>query len=84
MFSKLISHWTSLSDPKNGLLVSPGDVKMQTNISEAYAHGEVMLSVRFDNSDQMKIVQQKIRKGVPSKMKSGVVFQFEGAPGALP
>jgi D-alanine-D-alanine ligase len=80
VLSRLINQWAGLSDPENGLLVAPGNVSMQTNISEAYAHGEVSLSVRFDNSDQMEIVEEKIRKTILKKYKSDLLFQMEGGP----
>ncbi len=80
IFSRLISQWSSMSDPENGLLVAPGDMKLQTNISEAFAHGEVSLSVRFDNTDQMEVVQEKIRRTILKKYKSDLLFQIEGGP----
>ena len=80
IFSRMISQWVNLSEPGNGLLISPGEARVSSNISEAYFHGEVTLSVRFDNPKQMEIAHEKIRKTIPSKYRSNLHFQIDGGP----
>jgi D-alanine-D-alanine ligase len=78
VFLKLINSWTELSDPESGLVISPFDVKLDSSLTQPFAHGEVTLSVRFSNSDQFEAVDKKIKKMVPTKFKELLHFQIEG------
>lgn len=78
LFSKLISNWSDLSDAENGLVISPHNFQLESNITEPYAHGSVRLSVRFNDSDQMKLIDTKIKKFIPKKYKNLIHIQIEG------
>ena len=78
LFSKLISNWSEISDAENGLVISPQNLTLESNITEPYAHGSVRLSVRFNDSDQMKLIDTKIRKFIPKKYKNLIHIQIEG------
>ena len=46
---------------------------------QPYAHGEVELSVRYNQQDQFKVVDQKLKKMVPHKKYANAIhFQIEG------
>jgi D-alanine-D-alanine ligase len=77
-FLKLIASWSDLSDPENGLAISASDVRMDSNITEPYAHASVILSVRFNDTSQWKIIDEKLKKSIPKKTKNGITYQFEG------
>ncbi|MCG2714929.1 MAG: ATP-grasp domain-containing protein [Candidatus Marinimicrobia bacterium] len=78
LFSKLISNWSDFSDAENGLVISPHNLQLESNITEPYAHGSVRLSVRFNDSEQMKLIDTKIKKVIPKKYKNVIYFQIEG------
>jgi D-alanine-D-alanine ligase len=77
-FNTLIKNWTDLSDPVNGLVIAPHEIKLNSNITEPFAHGSVILSVRFNDFIQMKEVDTKIRKMISKRTKSKIIYQFEG------
>jgi D-alanine-D-alanine ligase len=77
-FNGLVKNWVDLSDPANGLVIAPHKLEFNSNITEPFAHGEVDLSVRFNDMTQMKETDAKIKKYLPRKKKSNIVFQFEG------
>jgi D-alanine-D-alanine ligase len=77
-FTNLIKSWVELSDPENGLVIAPNSIKFNSNITEPFAHGSVNLSVRFNDIEQMKIIDTKIRSRLPKKIKSNINYQFDG------
>lgn len=78
LFSRLIASWTDISYKEDGVVISPSDMSLNTNITEPYAHGEVKLSVRFNEEEQFKAIDEKIRKFLPQKNKDLIRFQMEG------
>jgi D-alanine-D-alanine ligase len=77
-FNSLISSWSELSDADRGLVIAPHKMQLNSNITEPYSHGSVTLSVRFNNMAQMEKLDSKIRKLVPKKIRSNIVYQFDG------
>jgi D-alanine-D-alanine ligase len=77
-FSRLMIAYTELSDKDAGLLISPSEIKLNSNITDSYAHGEAILSVRFNRNEQIDFIDKKIRKLTPAKIKENVHFQIEG------
>lgn len=77
-FANVIHELTALTDTENGLVVSPWKSEMKSNITEHYAHGEVKLSVRFNDPEQVKAIDKKFKKLVPKKYLQLLDFQFEG------
>ena len=78
-FSRLINTWIDLSDAKSGLLISSHKMQMNSNITEPFAHGEVTLSVRFNDLEQMMVVDKKIKELLlKRKHKNLIDFHLEG------
>ncbi len=77
-FANIIHSLTELTDTTHGLVVSPWKTEMKSNITDHYAHGEVRLSVRFNDPDQVKSIDKKIKKIIPKKYLKVLDFQFEG------
>ena len=79
VLSKLINSWCELSLDDNSLVIAPYKSTLDTNIMQPYAHGEVILSVRFNERGQYDAVDRKIRKAVPSRKYEGKLhFQVDG------
>ena len=77
-FSKLITIWSELADESEGLIISPSDVEIKSNISDLYAHGDISLSVRFNSKDQIKQLQQQIHQMVKKASRGKHGIQIEG------
>lgn len=77
-FANAISALTDLTDTGGGLVVSPWKTEMKSNITDNYAHGEVKLSVRFNDPGQVESIDKKIKKIVPKKYLKILDFQSEG------
>jgi D-alanine-D-alanine ligase len=77
-FLKLVGSWSDLSDPENGLAIASSDMQLESNITEPYAHASVHLSVRFNNTSQWEMVEEKLKKSIPKKIKNGLTIQIEG------
>ncbi|MFC2138919.1 M20/M25/M40 family metallo-hydrolase, partial [Bacteroidota bacterium] len=77
-FTKLITQWSDLSNIEKGLVVSPGNVSINSNITEPYAHAETVLSIRFNYNNSIVDIDSKIKKLLPSKKIETFQYQFEG------
>lgn len=77
-FSHLLKAWTDLSGEENGMVISPREVSMSSNITEPYAHAEATLSIRFNDNKAFEELNSKIRKLIPQRNKELFQFQFEG------
>jgi D-alanine-D-alanine ligase len=77
-FSRVINALTELTDTEKRLVVSPWKTDMKSNITDHYAHGEVKLSVRFNDPDQVKSIDSRIKKLLSKKILKLVDFQYEG------
>ena len=79
VFSKMINSWCELSINDNSLVIAPNKTTINTNIMQPYAHGEVLLSVRYNDVQQFEEVDQLIRKVIPIKRHSKLLqFQIDG------
>ena len=79
VYARLLLTWTQLSDAESGLVISPYRCEMDTNITSPFANGEVTLSVRFNDSDQMQKIDVKIKDSTPQKKYKNIIdFQMEG------
>jgi D-alanine-D-alanine ligase len=84
IFSRLVHQWTELTKEDTGLIVAPHDIRLESNIREPFAHGEVTLSVRFHEQSQFDEVDRKIKQLVPRKFKNLLHFQLEGGLRRVP
>ena len=79
VFYKMIEDIVNMSDTKEGVVVAPHKMLFESNITEPFAHGEALISVRFNDADQMKEIDSKIKKIVPvRRYKNKLDFQLEG------
>ncbi|MBN1478798.1 ATP-grasp domain-containing protein [candidate division KSB1 bacterium] len=79
VFNKMIEDVVNMSAPKDGLVIAPHKLQFESNITEPFAHGEALISVRFHNPQQMKEIDSRIKKSIPSrKYKNKLDFQLEG------
>jgi D-alanine-D-alanine ligase len=79
VFSRLINSWCELSVDDHTLVIAPYRSTLNTNIMQPYAHGEVLLSARYNRPDQFKEVDRRIRKLIPSrKYRGSIHFQIDG------
>ncbi len=79
IFSKIVSDWSKLSNSENGVIVSPRKISFNSNISEPFVHGELVLSVRFNSLETFEALDKNIRKAIPIKKYKDILdFNFEG------
>lgn len=79
VFTRLINSWCELSLDDNSLVIAPYKTTLNTNIMQPYAHGEVILSVRFNDVEQYLEVDRKIRRMIPvRKYADQLHFQIDG------
>ena len=78
VFYKYLHNCIDLSDRANGLAIAPQKVIMESNITEPYAHASLNLSVRFNDMEEMKSVDHKIKKTLAKKHKKMFNLQVEG------
>jgi D-alanine-D-alanine ligase len=79
VFYKMIEDAVNMSDAKEGLVIAPHKMQFESNITEPFAHGEALISVRFNDAEQMKTVDSKIKKLLPGlKYRNKLDFQLEG------
>jgi len=77
-FAKLINTWADITDKEKGVVVAPSEMMLQSNITHPFAHGEATLSVRFNDTDDYKNFDEKIKNAIPKKHKSLLRFQIDG------
>jgi D-alanine-D-alanine ligase len=79
VFSKLINSWCELSLDDNSLVIAPFRSTINTNIMQPYVHGEVLLSVRYNEKKKFLEVDKLIRKTITSrKYRKKIHFQIDG------
>ncbi len=79
VFSRLVNSWCELSLDDNRLIIAPYKMEIHTDIMQLYAHGEALLSVRFNDLSDFDTVDKKIRNLIPRrKHKDYLHFQVEG------
>ncbi|KAA3659698.1 MAG: hypothetical protein DWQ10_08380, partial [Calditrichaeota bacterium] len=67
LFSKLSSNLIALSDPENGIIVTPSNMNFNSNLLNIYAHGKINLSIRFKHLEQIEEIESKIMKFIPKR-----------------
>jgi len=78
-FLRLLTGWTELTKESEGVVVTPSDIEVKSNISDLFAHGEVSLSVRYNHPDQIDELEKKIKQ-LATKMGRGKQrIQIEGS-----
>jgi D-alanine-D-alanine ligase len=78
-FTRLLTKLAKLSNEEDKVIVSPREVKINSNISNLFTHGEAVLSVRFNMPEQAEIYDNKIHQ-LTKKVKSDTFqVQISGA-----
>ena len=78
-FSKLVNSWCELSMDDQSLVIAPYKTTLNTNIMQPYAHGEVQLSVRYNQKEQFGEVDAKLKKMIPRrKYAESILFHLDG------
>lgn len=77
-FSKILNSWSKLTDESTGVIVTPCDVEINAKVSERTAHGEAILSVRFNDPGLIETIDGKIRKMVKKANRAKFRLQIEG------
>ncbi|MFO7889509.1 MAG: ATP-grasp domain-containing protein, partial [bacterium] len=77
-FTKILTRWTKLTDTATGVVVAPRKVEIDTNIAERVAHGEVILSVRFNTLEMGEEIDEKIRNVIKKDHSGNFRVQIEG------
>ncbi len=77
-FSRILNRWAKLTDESTGVIVTPCDVEINANVSDRIAHGEAILSVRFNDPGLITGIDRKIRKMVQKANRAKFRLQIEG------
>lgn len=78
-YSKLVNSWCELSMEDQSLVIAPYKSSLNTNIVQPYAHGEVQLSVRYNQKEQFEELDAKLKKMIPrKKYADSILFQMDG------
>ena len=79
VFGKIVEDAVNMSNADEGIVIAPHKLRFDSNITEPFAHGEAIISVRFNDSGQMAQLDSCIRKLIPArKYKNKLDFQLEG------
>jgi D-alanine-D-alanine ligase len=79
VFTKMINNCCELSIDDNSLVIAPNQTSLTTNIMRPYAHGETLLSVRYNDPALLTEVDKSIRKTIPGKKYiKQLHFQIDG------
>jgi D-alanine-D-alanine ligase len=77
-FSKLLTSWAEFTDETKGLVVSPREVEIKSNIADLFAQGEASISVRSNDLKQAEETEKKILQ-MGKKLNRGILrIQVEG------
>jgi len=77
-FSKVLHSLTELSDTMKGLVVSPWEVEMKSNIADMSAFGKAKLSIRFNEPSQIQLLDQRLARAMTKKVQAKLDFQTLG------
>lgn len=78
-FTRLLTKLAKLSSEEDRVIVSPREVKINSNISNLFSHGEATLSVRFNIPEQAEIYDNKIHQLVKKVKSQKFQVQISGA-----
>ena len=79
VYTHLIHSWTKLSNPNQGLLVTPHSLDIDSSLLEPSAVGEAILSIRFNDSMQFEKLDATMKKMIHYKKYANLLhFEFEG------
>lgn len=77
-FSKLLSNWAELTNESEGIVVAPSETEMKSNIADLYAHGETLLSARYNEPDQADEIDRRVKSAVKKVLQKKVMVHIEG------
>ena len=78
-FNKTIASITDISKNDSENLIAPFDIRFKSNIFKEYAHGSVGISVRYNSTEGLEKIEQKIKKIIIQQKRSKIYqVHFEG------
>ena len=77
-FTRLLTNLAKLSNEEDRVIVSPREVKINSNISNLFSHGEASLSVRFNMPEQAEVYDNKIHQLVKKVRSDKYQVQISG------
>lgn len=85
-FYKSLAAVTEPLSKNNTCLVAPYKTEFTSNIFKTEAHGNSMISVRYNSEDDFTEIDKRIRKltSVPKKLKNKVIVHFDGGISRAP
>lgn len=83
-YSQMIAEIASMSDETRGMVASPKEVSIRSNISDLTAMGSISVSVRFIKSDLADEFDHKIKQLVKKYRRKKLNISVEGGVRRLP
>jgi D-alanine-D-alanine ligase len=80
VFIETINKMVKQTDEDKGMVISPSNMKVSSNITEPYFHGEATVNIRYMDPELYTTFDDKIRKIIPEKKYKNIYsFQIEGS-----
>jgi D-alanine-D-alanine ligase len=78
ILSRIVNNWTGMTDETKGLVVVPTEMNLRSNIMGHYANAEMLLSIRYSDTEQMQQIDKKIRSSLTARERKILRFQIDG------
>ncbi len=80
VFLEIINKMVNQTNEEKGMVISPSNMKVSSNITEPYFHGESTVNIRYMDPELYTTFDDKIRKIIPEKKYKNIYsFQVEGS-----
>jgi len=80
VFIETMNKMVKQTDENKGIVISPSNMKISSNITEPYFHGDATLNIRYGDPELYTTFDDKIRSIIPEKKFKGIYnFQIEGS-----
>jgi len=78
VFLNLLSQIVGLTDEREGVAIAIRSMDLRSSLSSLHCQGEALVSVRFDNIAQAKLLDEKIKKMIRRRSSEKYHFGVEG------
>ncbi len=80
VFIETMNKMVKQTDETKGIVISPSNMKVSSNITEPYFHGDATLNIRYGDLELYTTFDDRIRRMIPErKFKNIYNFQIEGS-----
>ena len=80
VFINTVNKMVKETNEDKGIVISPSNMKVSSNITEPYFHGEATVNIRYMDPEIYTPFDDKIRKIIPEKKYKNIYsFQIEGS-----